>query len=286
MILLQPIGYVHNNCTTDQSPETIKQGISVIELLPEYEEGLEKIESCQYLDLIFFLHQNMETRLITPTRTGEIKGIFASRSPSRPNHVGVTTVKLMKREGNKLYVEGSDALNDSPVIDIKCCDTSVYEQENIHKTIQADSPRIDIIRNILSNDTRELMLKASQLHGHICPGLAMGIMGATQIMQKLYENGKDIKNYVLIAEMQNCLVDGFLFVTGCTPGTGRFVIGDPQNQCFYLKDPEGKGWKFRLKDSNREYIQQHVDSSLSPAEKGFATLTLSPEELFEIGEIN
>ncbi|MEI3155671.1 MAG: hypothetical protein V8S95_11660 [Odoribacter sp.] len=60
-------------------------------------------------------------------------------------------------------------------MDIKCCDTSVLDQYNIHEAIQIDSPRIDIIRHILTNDTQALLLKAAQLHGHICPGLALGV---------------------------------------------------------------------------------------------------------------
>ena len=158
MIVLEPIGYVHNNCTTSQAPEFIKQEISEIEILPAYAEGLSGIEQSEFLDLIFSFHQEKRTELLTRIRSGETKGIFASRSPKRPNHLGVTTVKLIKRENNKLYVVGADALNSSPVLDIKYCDTSVLDQYNVHEAIQIDSPRIDIVRHILSNDTQALLL--------------------------------------------------------------------------------------------------------------------------------
>lgn len=282
MIVLEPIGYVHNACTTSQTPELIKQEVSEIEILPEYAEGLQDIEQSEYLDLIFSFHQEKRTELITKVRTGETKGIFASRSPRRPNHLGVTTVKLLKREGNKLYVKGADALNNSPVLDIKYCDTSILDEKDIHKAIQAESPRIDIVHNIMNNDTHALLLKAGQIHGHICPGLALGVMSATQIMQQLYAAKEDSRDYTLTVEMQNCPVDGALFVTGCTPGTHRFIMGDPQKMCYKVKNKDGQGWKVTLKESGRDYMKQQIPDTLTPAERGIATLGLDPEELFLI----
>ena len=286
MIVLEPIGFVHNAYTTSQTPEVIKKEISEIEILPEYSDGLLEIEQAQFLDLVFSFHREKRTELITKIRTGETKGIFASRSPKRPNHVGITTVKLIHREGNKLYVEGADALDGSPVIDIKYCDTSIFEQESIHQTIQADSPRIDIVRNIMQNNTKELLLKAAQFHGHICPGLALGVMGATQVMQQLHARQEDPRDYTLTAEMQNCPVDGAIFVTGCTPGTHRYLEGKAENMCFYLKNKTGKGWKVSLRSDNREYMNQHLPANLSSTEKGFAVLSLDPDKLFLIEELN
>lgn len=287
MIVLEPIGYVHNNCTTSQAPEFIKQEISEIEILPAYAEGLTGIEQSEFLDLIFSFHQEKRTELLTRIRSGETKGIFASRSPKRPNHLGVTTVKLIKRENNKLYVEGADALNSSPVLDIKYCDTSVLDQYNIHEAIQIDYPRIDIIRHILTNDTQALLLKAAQLHGHICPGLALGVMSTTPVMQQIHSRQENPEDYTLIAEMQNCPVDGALFITGCTPGTHRFVQGEhPEKMCFYLKNKDGKGWKVTLKEFSRAYMHQHLPTNLSAAKRGLATLKLDPAKLFLIEELN
>lgn len=282
MIVLEPIGFVHNTCTTSQAPEFIKKEISEIEILPEYSEGLQDIEQAEYLDLVFSFHHEKRTELVTRIRSGEMKGVFASRSPKRPNHLGITTVKLIRREGGKLYVEGADALDGSPVIDIKYCDTSVFDQKHVHQTIQADSPRIDIVRNIMQNETDELLLKAAQFHGHICPGLALGVLGATQVMQQLYNQQEDPQAYTLTAEMQNCPIDGAMFITGCTPGTHRYRQGDPENMCFYLKNKAGKGWKVSFDPNNREYMNRHLPADSSTSAKGFATLKLDPHQLFTI----
>ncbi len=286
MIILEPVGYVHNACTTSQVPEFIKKEITEIEILPEYADGLESIEQCEFLDLVFSFHKEKRTDLLTRVRTGEVKGVFASRSPKRPNHLGVTTVKLLRREENRLYIAGADALDGSPVVDIKYCDTSLFDQQEVHQAIRVDSPRIDIVRHIMDNNTRELLLKAALLHGHICPGLALGVMGGTLVMQQLYAKGQDPHDYTLTMEMQNCPVDGVMFVTGCTPGTHRFVWQNPENMCFYLKDELGKGWKVTLKESNREYINQHVQANLSAADKGLATLNLDVDQIFDMEEIN
>lgn len=282
MILLEPIGFVHNTCTTSQAPEFIKKEISEIEILPAYAEGLLEIEQSSYLDLVFSFHQEKRTELVTKIRTGETKGIFASRSPRRPNHLGITTVKLLKREDNKLYVEGADALNDSPIVDIKYCDTSIFDQSNIHQSIRKDTPRIDILRNIIDNNTEELLLKSAQLHGHICPGLALGVMAATRVMQELYQENQDPSDYILTLKMQNCPTDGILFVTGCTPGTHRLTLEESSQMCFYLKNKAGKGWKLQILESNRDYIHQQLPPNLSPIEKGFAVLKLDFDKLFSI----
>ena len=279
MIVLEPIGYVRNACQESQAPEAIKKEISEIEILPGYAEGLRGIEQCEFLDMVFAFHQEKRTELQTRLRTGETTGVFASRSPRRPNHLGVTTVKLLGREGNILRVGGADALDGSPVVDIKYCDTSVLEWWSVHDSIRMSSPRVDIVGNIMAGDTRVLLLKAAQLHGHVCPGLALGVMGAVKVMQKIIASGEDIRDYTLFSGMQNCPIDGALFVTGCTPGTNRFVMGSPGNDCFYVMNKAGKGWKVALKDTNREYIQRHLSDGLSHVARGLAVLDMDFDEL-------
>lgn len=282
MIVLEPVGFVHNACTVSQIPENIRKEISEIEILPPYAEGLSGIEQCEYLDLLFSFHQEKETELITRIRTGETKGIFASRSPRRPNHIGVTTVKLLSRDNNRLYVEGADALDGSPVLDIKYCDTSVFDQSAIHGSIRKDAPRIDIIRNILDNNTPQLLLHAAQLHGHICPGLALGVMAATRVMHRLYAEQRNPADFSLTIHMRNCPIDGILYVTGLTPGNNRLTLLHSDEMYFELKDKQGHGWKVQLSPSSRNYLQSRLPDNLSVTEKGFAVLQLDFNRLFTL----
>lgn len=284
MIVSEPIGFLHNSCQESRTPEEIKKEISEIEVLPPFREGLEGIEQCEYLDVVFGFHQEKCTELQTRIRTGEMKGIFATRSPKRPNHIGITTVKLRRREGLRLYVEGADALDGSPILDIKSCDTSVFARQEIHRTIRTLSPRIDITGNILSNDTDALLLQAGVLHGHICPGLAIGVMAATRVMQQLHDEKENAGDYKLTTNMKNCPVDGFLFVTGCTPGTGRFIRSEDKTggDFLLLTNAAGKGWRIRFKQRSRAYPESRPTAKDSPAAQGFATLSADPDEFFRI----
>lgn len=271
MILLNPIGYFHNACPESCAPESIRREVSEIELLPEYADGLQAVEQCAYLDVVFAFHREESAELLTRLRTGETVGVFASRSPRRPNRLGITTVRLLRRDGCRLWVTGADALDGSPVVDIKCCDTSVLQRPEVDDSLRLFSPRADVIRCIQAGDTRELLLSAARLHGHLCPGLALGVLGATEAMRRLLDSGENPQDYTLTVEMRNCAVDGALFVTGCTPGTRRFVMNDADNDCFYLTNSAGKGWKVTLLPENRDYIA-HLPSNLSPAEKALAVV--------------
>jgi tRNA-Thr(GGU) m(6)t(6)A37 methyltransferase TsaA len=113
---IEPIGVVVG------APEDEHQ---VIEVKPEFAEGLHRIEEREHLWILFWMHRLGEEHRRTlkvhprgdPSRG--IKGVFALHSPMRPNPIGMTRVKLVRREGSRLIVEGLDALDGSPVIDIK-----------------------------------------------------------------------------------------------------------------------------------------------------------------------
>jgi len=112
----EPIGVVIG------SPEDDQQ---VIEVKQEFEEALHRIEEHEHLWILFWMHKLSEVhrRTLKVHPRGDmsqgLKGVFAVHSPMRPNPIGMTRVKLVRREGNRLIVEGLDALDGSPVIDIK-----------------------------------------------------------------------------------------------------------------------------------------------------------------------
>ena len=90
----------------------------------DLEEGLDSLENYSHYIILYWLHKRDRDHLplrINPRGRTDIpkRGIFATRTPDRPNPVGMITVKLLKREGNVLTVQGLDALDGTPVIDIK-----------------------------------------------------------------------------------------------------------------------------------------------------------------------
>ncbi|MGL5636394.1 MAG: TrmO family methyltransferase domain-containing protein, partial [Bacteroidales bacterium] len=116
MIQIEPIGHIVNDFDSSTSPELIKECISRICLNDQFAEGLDGIEKCEFLDVYYFLDRASDVTLTVKLRNGEERGVFATRSPNRPNHLAHTTVKFLKRDKNILWVTGLDALNNSPVL--------------------------------------------------------------------------------------------------------------------------------------------------------------------------
>lgn len=120
----KPIGFLHTPYKTIESiPKTFgvaPKAEGIVEVLPEYAEGLLDVESFSHLILIFAFHQSKEKplKVIPPTQKKE-RGVFSSRSPHRPNPIGILTVRLVRREKERLFVEGVDLLNGTPLLDIK-----------------------------------------------------------------------------------------------------------------------------------------------------------------------
>lgn len=91
-----------------------------IKIFGEYIKGLKGIEKYKYLILIFYFHRSKGYNLLTvPPHSNEEKGVFATRSPNRPNPLGFSVVKLLKVGPNYLEVENVDMVDGTPIIDIK-----------------------------------------------------------------------------------------------------------------------------------------------------------------------
>ena len=129
LITFPVIGRVENGIKEPGPLEEFSGIPSVIVVIPEYAEGLYRIEEHVYVDILFHFHRAREYDLVTKTYNGEIKGVFASRSPRRPAGIGVTTVRLEKRDGNRLWVRGLDAIDGTPVLDIKPAVNYFTEEE-------------------------------------------------------------------------------------------------------------------------------------------------------------
>lgn len=100
-------------------------GNKEIRVYDEFSEGLKGVENRGHLWVLFWMNKlsekDREILLVHPrgNRAREKQGVFALHSPMRPNPIGMTRVRLIERTGNTLIVEGLDAFDDTPVIDIK-----------------------------------------------------------------------------------------------------------------------------------------------------------------------
>ena len=124
MFEMQPIGYVRSPYgETAQIPKGCgakHEAEGVLDILPEFEEGLTDIEGFSHLFVIWVFHKVEGYALLgRPPTDDREHGVFATRSPYRPSPIGLTVVKLIRREGPRLYVHGVDMLDGTPILDIK-----------------------------------------------------------------------------------------------------------------------------------------------------------------------
>lgn len=122
IIKFSPIGYVQNKFTTTTTPEKIRQCESTICLSPSLEDGLEGLAVGERLLVVFHFHKSEGFALQQHPRgdpSQPRRGVFALHSPNRPNPIGVTIVDIIAIEGNNLRVQGLDAINGTPVLDLK-----------------------------------------------------------------------------------------------------------------------------------------------------------------------
>ncbi|HLR36161.1 MAG TPA: tRNA (N6-threonylcarbamoyladenosine(37)-N6)-methyltransferase TrmO [Tissierellales bacterium] len=123
-IIMEPIGYIRS--PFKEKKEIPKQSIlaedkkGIIEILPEYEEGIEDIMVGSYGIILFYFHESKKTPLkVVSHKTNKMTGVFSTRSPNRPNGIGMSIVKFTRVEKNKLGFQGVDMLDNTPILDIK-----------------------------------------------------------------------------------------------------------------------------------------------------------------------
>ncbi len=311
-ILFRAIGKIVNNCTIETPMQEIKNNPSKLVVEPAYKEGFLNIGECEYLDVVFYFDQlaGENIKLSGMTHSGAERGVFASRSPRRPNLIGITTVRLLEIKENELLVEGLDALNDSPILDIKCCDTSLFAKQTdndpVHQSVLKSEPRIEVMNHIINGQTDLLLIKAAQIHGHYCPGLAMGIMAATYAMRQMKVNSDGMEDLLAITETNNCFADGVQLVTGCSLGNNSLIYKDLGKTAFTLTRRDGKGIRVCSRHESQDVIRQAfpdfneyyrkviVEQNHSPElvatfrklglERAFGTLKIPFESLFTVQE--
>ncbi len=122
-MVLRPIGHIHTPyARREDIPRQgrLSEEICEIEIFPQYAAALKDIEQCSHIFVIFWMHLADRDRLsATPPHDGKEHGVFATRSPNRPNPLALDIVELYQVNGNRLRVKGMDALDGSILLDIK-----------------------------------------------------------------------------------------------------------------------------------------------------------------------
>jgi len=123
-IIMHPIGIIHS--PYKENADIPIQGIfkgdaeAWVELKQEYVDGLKDLDKFSHAIILYYFHKSQrEETQGQPFLEQNKHGIFAIRSPHRPNHIGLSIVKIKKIEANKLYFTEADVLDQTPVLDIK-----------------------------------------------------------------------------------------------------------------------------------------------------------------------
>ncbi|MEM0026979.1 MAG: tRNA (N6-threonylcarbamoyladenosine(37)-N6)-methyltransferase TrmO [Ignisphaera sp.] len=132
-IILKPIGIIRHGYPDEFVSKSEKGVDAVIEILPDYVDGLKGLDEYSHIIVVAYLHKVREDqrkvllvkqrgfarRFGAPLDNLPTVGVFASNSPHRPNPIAISIPRLIRIDGNKIFVEGIDLYNDTPVIDIK-----------------------------------------------------------------------------------------------------------------------------------------------------------------------
>jgi tRNA-Thr(GGU) m(6)t(6)A37 methyltransferase TsaA len=124
MFTPRPIRFdISPNKNTGEIPKGLgakHEAEGTLKILPEFELGLTDIEGFSHLIVIWEFDRSQGFELLgTPPSDNRPHGVFATRSPRRPNPIGLTVVELLRREGPLLHVRGLDMLDGTPILDIK-----------------------------------------------------------------------------------------------------------------------------------------------------------------------
>lgn len=122
---LRPIGIVHSDILSrDDAPKNFTESdrVGTLEIFTQYQEGLDGIGVGATIVVLFWLHKSGRDVLKVYPRgdtSKAQKGVFATRSPVRPNPIAISELKVLSIEANRLTVSGLDILNETPIVDIK-----------------------------------------------------------------------------------------------------------------------------------------------------------------------
>ncbi len=132
-----PIGEFHTNLTPQTGAP--RQGTlepenkGIIEIYNQYQDALQDLDRCEYIIVLYHMHMSKKWHpIVRPPGSNRNFGLFATRSPNRPNSIGFAVIKLDKIEGVNIHVCGIDAYDGTPVLDIKPWFPSIDCPKNDH----------------------------------------------------------------------------------------------------------------------------------------------------------
>jgi tRNA-Thr(GGU) m(6)t(6)A37 methyltransferase TsaA len=269
---LQPIGLVHSSISSNEVEKIPLHGVPAeIEVFDKYLGALDGIETKSHIFVLCWLHRaDRDILKIKPCKrffpNGIVpegvaaRGVFATRSPARPNPISLTVTKLLERNGNRLKVI-LDVADGTPVIDLKPYSTGWDCIFSAHGGEGRFSNNVACYAN--------LRKEAVNFHGEECVGLAMGVRIALKAITGLKIDLRE-QSVKLFVRGKGCLIDTMQALSGATLGNKRLSVETSDDSgefvAFISKD-----WSFRF--SVKPYSHLTPAQIASADQKDLFTLT-------------
>lgn len=258
---LKPIGTVHSSI---KEPEDMPHhGVAAqVEIYPQFGDGLLGIDGNSHILVVGWLHQADRDLLRVDrfSNGARERGVFGIRSPSRPNPLGLSPARLLRRQGNILHLEQLDFIDGTPVMDIKRyspggdCIFSARSSRDLSSPPDQDPKRL----------VDDMMTEAANFHGERCLGVALAVRIVRLAMERWSIAQKEPGLKLSLGE-DGCIADGLQALTGATLGNGR------------IKVPGGRIYRLVYGDQGLAFYPKEIQG-LSPQ----GALESAPEELFAV----
>ncbi|MDP2937527.1 MAG: tRNA (N6-threonylcarbamoyladenosine(37)-N6)-methyltransferase TrmO [Dehalococcoidia bacterium] len=258
---LKPIGVVHSSIK--ETGDMPHHGVPAqVEVYPEFADGLFGIEGNSHIMIIGFFHEADRTLLRADrfSSGSRERGVFGIRSSSRPNPLGVSPTRLLRRDGNTLHVEQLDFIDGTPVVDIKRyspgwdCIFSARSSRDLTTVHDRNQRRI----------LDDMMVEAVNFHGERCLGTALAVRIIRHTMETWTISQKE-PELILSVGSDGCIGDGLQALSGASLGNGR------------LKVPGGRTYRLIYKDKGLAFYPKEL-VGLSPDQ----ALDAGIDELFAV----
>ncbi|MHB1005458.1 MAG: tRNA (N6-threonylcarbamoyladenosine(37)-N6)-methyltransferase TrmO [Chloroflexota bacterium] len=268
---LRPIGIVHSSVADakDMPGEGVAASVEVYEA---YAEALRGIEDNSHVAVVAWLHGADRSALTgAPRGLAEPRGVFGTRSPNRPNPLGLSHARVLGVEGRTLRLAALDFVDGTPVVDLKGPNRgwdyawSAVGFRDLRMVSETEPSRaLDL-----------LMHEAENFHGERCPGLALGVRMVYATMQAFAVSARD-KELLATVGVDGCVADAVQALTGATLGNHRLKPSSATAFHFQLGERELTFWTHDLAGRSVEEIMAAEADRLFSVSEGPASHEKEP----------
>ncbi len=217
--MVRPIGLVRSPVRDRRQMPPL--GVpAAVELFPEYAPGLLRLEKHSHLWVLAWMDGaerdllQVVPRGVRPEDPDALHGVFAVRSPARPNPIGLTLARILRWEGRRIELSPLDFADGTPVVDLKPYFLSrdvVFSAANAPIGRPADRERL----------RESLLEQAVNFHGECCAELVLAVRVIEHFRWEMLDRREPLRWRVALPWRRGCLVDAVMGMTRATPGRGN-----------------------------------------------------------------